>query len=169
MIPAVHRICQDVLNDTRYSNIYLVVVDNSKNLTRHELESNDKVYLIPNTNVGGSGGFARGLLYLKDNGFSHCLFMDDDASCHEESIKRTYAYWSYVVDDRSMGISGILFDENFPVTVLEAGGRWSERGCFGVFQKKNAGSIDDLTVMDSLGYSANYGAWCFFFVFCEIH
>ena len=162
VIPAVHRICQDVLNDTRYSNIYLVVVDNSKNLTRHELESNDKVYLIPNTNVGGSGGFARGLLYLKDNGFSHCLFMDDDASCHEESIKRTYAYWSYVVDDRSMGISGILFDENFPVTVLEAGGRWSERGGFGVFQKKNAGSIDDLTVMDSLGYSANYGAWCFF-------
>jgi len=94
--------------------------------------------LIPNTNVGGSGGFTRGLLYLKDNGFSHCLFMDDDASCHEESIKRTYAYWSYVVDDRSMGISGILFDENFPVTVLEAGGRWSERGWFGVFQKKNA-------------------------------
>jgi len=37
------------------------------------------VQLIPNKNVGGSGGFARGLVEaLQENTYSHFLFMDDD-------------------------------------------------------------------------------------------
>jgi len=49
------------------------------------------VQLIPNKNVGGSGGFARGLVEaLQENTYSHFLFMDDDIELDSESIYRLF-------------------------------------------------------------------------------
>ena len=58
-------------------NLYLIVVDNGQT-TR--LPASDKVTLITNRNLGGAGGFARGLREAHLRGATHCLFMDDDAS-----------------------------------------------------------------------------------------
>ena len=82
----------------------IIVVDNGRTLNAADLESNH-VRVYPNINVGGAGGFARGMMEtLKlEKRPSHVLIMDDDVLVLPESIERTYAllsllrpaYWDY--------------------------------------------------------------------------
>lgn len=70
-------------------NSHFFVIDNGRTLN-HTLEDKS-ISIIPNPNVGGSGGFARGMLEVLKNkaNFTHVLLMDDDVSLCAESIKRT--------------------------------------------------------------------------------
>lgn len=75
-------------------SLHIYVTDNASSLSLDPaLASN--VTIISNPNLGGSGGFARGLIELgrvQDNQhYSHVLFMDDDVLLHPETIYRTYA------------------------------------------------------------------------------
>lgn len=74
------------------------VVDNGKTLS-NEIES-DNIFLFPNKNTGGSGGFARGILEAiqSDSGYTHVILMDDDIEINTESLVRTYALASLVND-----------------------------------------------------------------------
>ena len=70
-------------------NSHFFVIDNGRTLNRTLGDKN--ISIIPNPNVGGSGGFARGMLEVLKNkaNFTHVLLMDDDVSLCAESIKRT--------------------------------------------------------------------------------
>ena len=72
-------------------NLYLHVVDNGQTLEKKDV-SGRHVYLHPNPNVGGSGGFARGMLEAmrQKPAATHVLLMDDDVLVLPESIYRTY-------------------------------------------------------------------------------
>ena len=72
------------------------VVDNGKTLSK-EIESNN-IFLFPNKNTGGSGGFARGILEAVQSGkdYTHVILMDDDVEINTESLGRTYALTSLV-------------------------------------------------------------------------
>jgi galactofuranosylgalactofuranosylrhamnosyl-N-acetylglucosaminyl-diphospho-decaprenol beta-1,5/1,6-galactofuranosyltransferase len=84
---------------------HLFVVDNGQSV---ELDPHPKVTLIPNANLGGSGGFARGLVAAQDNGYTHCLFMDDDASFEMENLVRTMAFLRLADDDRTALAGGMI-------------------------------------------------------------
>lgn len=121
VLPAIKRIAEELLSSSYFKDkIELVVIDNSSNITNDEAHG---CTVIPNKNLGGSGGFTRGLLYLKDNGFSHCLFMDDDATCEIESIKRTYNILQYSNMDR-LAISGGMLYEHKPNILHEKGAKF---------------------------------------------
>ena len=92
VLPAVERLKSDLLQNEEYKDkIALFIVDNSQNLPKI-----DGVTIISNENLGGAGGFTRGLINLQETeGYTHCLFMDDDASCEVESIKRTLSFLEY--------------------------------------------------------------------------
>lgn len=69
---------------------HLFVVDNGRTLSPKEYET-DAVSIIHNANVGGSGGFARGMMAALEAGhFTHVLLMDDDVSIQPESFLRTF-------------------------------------------------------------------------------
>ena len=70
---------------------HMFVVDNGSTLDAEAL-SDDLVTVIPNANVGGAGGFARGMIAAMDSPseFTHVILMDDDVHVFPESIKRTY-------------------------------------------------------------------------------
>lgn len=139
-------------------NIELVVVDNSRSL---EVSEVDGVTILPNENFGGSGGFTRGLLFLKDRGdFTHCLFMDDDAVCEPESIRRAWMMLQFA-DDSRFAVSGSLLRELEPYRLLEMGAR------FDGFVHPLKGGLDvryvhDLLVAERSEERAHYGAWWFF-------
>jgi galactofuranosylgalactofuranosylrhamnosyl-N-acetylglucosaminyl-diphospho-decaprenol beta-1,5/1,6-galactofuranosyltransferase len=159
VLPAIERIKAELLEDPKYKEkIELVVVDNSQNITHEESQG---ITLIPNKNLGGAGGFTRGLLYLKDSGdFTHCLFMDDDASCEIESICRTYSLLSYEQTDR-FAIAGSLLREIEPYRLFEKG------ACFdGVCRPLKSGldmrHIGDLLFAELADKKPNYGGWWFF-------
>lgn len=152
------RIQEQLTSDERFKNkIDLIVVDNSQNITDEESHG---ATIIPNLNLGGSGGFTRGLLHLKDNNYSHCLFMDDDASCEIESIRRAYKLLQYTYIEKS-AIAGSLLREVEPFRLFEKGGYFSEFG-----QPIKSGMdmrlTTDLLLADYNDKRPNYGAWWFF-------
>jgi hypothetical protein len=66
--------------------------------------------LVKNPNLGGAGGFARGLAEARDAGFTHCLFMDDDASMQMEALVRTIAFLRLARSPKA-ALSGAMISE----------------------------------------------------------
>ncbi|MGX9418677.1 glycosyltransferase family 2 protein [Vibrio sp. WJH972] len=160
VVPAIRRIKSELLDDEEFgscTNLY--VIDNSKNIGLDNLY-HGRIKIINNKNLGGSGGFTRGLLELKKNKlFSHCLFMDDDASCEIDSIKRTIAFLMYSGSDTA--ISGSLFRELETSRLVEKGAIFSgmAKPLSNNFNMSNQG---DLILAAECNATPNYGAWWFF-------
>lgn len=89
------------------AEVHLFVVDNGQSV---DLPAHPRLTLIPNANLGGAGGFARGLAAAEDRGFTHCLFMDDDASFMMESLLRTLAFLRLVRSPKA-AVSGAMISE----------------------------------------------------------
>lgn len=88
------RLIQEELlekEDDLAKNTYLHVVDNGRTLSKKEIEGKH-TKLHKNPNVGGSGGFARGMIesLQQKPKATHVLLMDDDVLVLPESIRRTY-------------------------------------------------------------------------------
>ena len=158
VLPAMKRISNELLADPDLSGrIDLIVVDNSQNIDASEAA---RATVIPNKNLGGSGGFTRGLLHLKDSGFSHCLFMDDDASCEMEAIRRTFQILQFAKAP-NLAVAGSMMREDKPYLLHEKGADY--RGTR-VVNLKNG--LDMRRVFDLLRAevpeSVAYGGWWHF-------
>lgn len=159
VLPAIERIRAQVLQRPELQGrITLTVVDNSRNLS---LDTGDGVTVIPNRNLGGTGGFVRGLLSLEDGGrHTHALFMDDDASCEAECILRTYALLRYAHTPR-LAVAGSLLAENEPWHLTEKGARFDGR-CHPLHAGLDMRNLHHLLMIEQSGETADYGGWWFF-------
>ena len=73
-------------------HLQVFISDNGRTLDIPAL-SDENVHIVPNKNVGGSGGFARGLIeimHCPSYRATHVLFMDDDVLIEPEALYRTY-------------------------------------------------------------------------------
>ncbi|WP_026665248.1 glycosyltransferase [Butyrivibrio sp. FC2001] len=72
-------------------HLFIHVVDNGRTLSETEI-SGKNIFLHPNSNSGGAGGFARGMIESmhQERNATHVLLMDDDILILPESIRRTY-------------------------------------------------------------------------------
>ena len=91
------------------------VVDNGRTLDADGL-SDGSVTVHPNDNVGGAGGFARGMIEAMEQmpKATHVLLMDDDVIISPESIIRTYNLLALAKDeyaDAFVGGSMMSIDE----------------------------------------------------------
>ena len=88
-----------------HDHIRMVIVDNGHTVT---VQDGDGVTVIANENLGGAGGFTRGLIAAQETGASHCLFMDDDASIQMEALSRTWWFLAYALDPRTAIAGGMI-------------------------------------------------------------
>ncbi|MCP1167004.1 glycosyl transferase [Limimaricola sp. ASW11-118] len=86
---------------------HLFVVDNGGTA---EIAPHPRVSRVENPNLGGAGGFARGLALAQDGDFTHCLFMDDDASFQMENLVRTIAFLR-LARSEAAAVSGAMISE----------------------------------------------------------
>lgn len=109
-----------------YDNLEIFISDNAKTLDRKKLE-NDKIHIFPNKNVGGSGGFARGLMEIsKTGGFTHALLMDDDILIEPEAIFRTYVMLICLKEQyKDAFIGGAMLRLDHRNIEVESGGIWA--------------------------------------------
>lgn len=82
----------DALRNQTHKIKSIVVINNSSpDGTEEWLKSQDDLHYITQGNVGGAGGFYRGLKYGYENGYDWIWFMDDDvipqADCLEKLMK----------------------------------------------------------------------------------
>ena len=88
------------------------VIDNGRTLDVDKLSSNH-IVISPNENVGGAGGFARGMIESLEQSTpaTHVLLMDDDVEVAPESILRTYHLLRIVNDEyKDAFISGAMLN-----------------------------------------------------------
>lgn len=114
------------------SHFHMHVVDNGRTLDANALAS-DRVAIYPNPNVGGSGGFARGMIAAMEQKpkATHVLLMDDDVAVSPESIKRTYNLLTILNDEYSEAfISGAMLNYEIGEDFWEDIGYMSEDGRF---------------------------------------
>lgn len=139
----------------------LFVIDNGQSLA---LADHPSLTLIANRNLGGSGGFARGLLAAEKGGFSHCLFMDDDAACLAESLVRSVAFLR-LARNPATALAGAMIATNRPWQMWENGARF-DRVCRPRSQGADLRKFRDVLTLQAAALdpaAANfYGGWWFF-------
>ncbi len=110
------------------NKLKVFIVDNGKTLLEEKTEN---IHIFPNKNVGGSGGFTRGLMeLLKENQrgekITHVLLMDDDVIIAPESIIRTWQILSLIKEEyREAFIGGAMLRIDQPSIQVEAGASWN--------------------------------------------
>lgn len=138
--------------------IKITVVDNGRTLVPEDVPD---ATLIANKNLGGTGGFMRSLIHYKDEGeCTHCLFMDDDASCEPSSIFRSHAFVRHAKED-SLAISGAMLSENIQFMQWE-NGAWFDQGCHPLHCDYDLRDPKVLAANEKEEKYKTYGAWWFF-------
>lgn len=98
------------------------VVDNGGTLSESDLPRNVK--LLPCRNLGGSGGFTRGMMACEDAGKSHFLLMDDDIEFDPNIVRRTAAILSVLKKEyETCSIGGAMMSFSAPDVVYENGAK----------------------------------------------
>ncbi|MGO3151483.1 MAG: hypothetical protein ACTIJJ_02515 [Galactobacter sp.] len=148
-------------NSDLAANVRMVIVDNGQSC---DVSGGRGVTVIPNANLGGAGGFARGLLEAKHSGATHCLFMDDDAMIQMEAIERTWWFLAYA-EDPSTAVAGAVVDASHRWRLGENGARF-ELGCHPLYaglDMRDRGMVFGME-FESTWQEADdlYGGWWFF-------
>lgn len=141
--------------------LHVQVVDNGKSA---EIPASDKVTPYPNSNLGGAGGFARGLLEAEKGGFTHGLFMDDDASFHMENLARTYIFLA-LAKDPNTAVSGAMINNTHKWAMWE-NGAYFDGSCHPLH---NGTDLRDRYAVTQMEFKSArpqsktlYGGWWFF-------
>lgn len=101
-------------NVAEHFNVH--VIDNGRTLDCVDLQS-EHIRIHPNPNVGGSGGFAYGMMIATEQipEATHVLLMDDDVEVLPESFIRTYNVLSLAKDEYSEAfLSGAMMSLEEP-------------------------------------------------------
>jgi len=142
-------------------HVHVQVVDNGHSA---DIRASATVTPLTNHNYGGAGGFARGLFEAQKAGFSHCLFMDDDASFHMENITRAYVFLA-LAKDRRAAVAGSMIT-NARKWAMWENGAWFDGSCHPMFCGTDLRGSDAVRQMEFESARPApptlYGGWWFF-------
>ncbi len=113
-------------------HFHMYVMDNGRTLDADAL-SGDGVSILPNDNVGGAGGFTRGMIEAMEQTpkATHILMMDDDVAVSPESIKRTFNLLRIVRDEYAEAfVSGAMLNYEIGDEQWEDMGFMTREGTF---------------------------------------
>ena len=145
-----------------YGHLDVFISDNGQTLNVEALQS-DRVHVFPNKNVGGAGGFARGMVEIlkmsSARPFTHVLVMDDDVLIHADAIVRTYRLLQFLKPEYTgKTVAGAM---------LRLDDRSKQHECCGLwdgFVVHNYKMLLDLTDIKDILFNENedlpnYNAW----------
>lgn len=120
--------------------------------------------VIKNPNLGGAGGFTRGLKTVVERGLSsHVLFMDDDASFLPESLRRTISLLRFTKSP-NLAISGAMITEAQRWRMWENGATFNQR-CIPIDNGRDLRDFNEVVriSMAQPRHAPNkYGGWWYF-------
>lgn len=110
------------------NHLQIYIADNGKTLDGQNL-SGQAVHIFPNKNVGGAGGFTRGLIEIKRDPLyraTHALFMDDDVLIEPEALFRTYTFLLCIKEAyMDAFIGGAMLRLDLQNIQVESGATWN--------------------------------------------
>ncbi len=117
-------------NSPLYEKLDIFISDNGKSLEKNVFLSN-KIHVFDNKNVGGAGGFTRGLIEIlrsvsSGNPITHVLLMDDDILLDPEVLVRTYVLLSLLKREyKDAVIGGSMLRSDKQNIQVESGAIWN--------------------------------------------
>lgn len=145
-----HSVISDELN--------VIVVDNGNSLGTFQSQY---VRIVPNRNLGGSGGFARGMIEALECGdrYTHVLLMDDDISFETEVLVRTVQFLKVLKElGKPICIGGQMLIENEPTIQYESGGRFINGRLYAFGQGIDLSNSEAL-IENEKETESHYNAW----------
>lgn len=138
-------------------HLQIHIVDNGRTLDVN-CGNNPRIRIHPNKNVGGAGGFARGMiesLRASSNGLvepTHILVMDDDISVLPEAFIRTYNLLRIVNNKyREAFVSGAMMAMQTPNEQFEDIGHITKNGWYETIKRHyNMFEINDVCENESI-------------------
>ncbi|MCM1086862.1 MAG: hypothetical protein NC419_01815 [Muribaculaceae bacterium] len=158
---------EQIFSDTEYANAFCWnIIDNGQTLTE-QTSYEESIRIFHNKNVGGAGGFARGMIesLRQPKMPTHILLMDDDVNVFPESFKRIYKLLSILKPEYSdYFVSGAMLNMDVANIQHENTGILVEAGYC-----KPINSGLDMNLWDSVvcnevindGVKYQYAAWWF--------
>ena len=139
------------------------IVDNGKTLKE---QSDIYVKILHNRNVGGAGGFAKGIIEsLRQDAPTHVLLMDDDVHVSPESFKRLYRLLNILRDEYAdYFVSGSMLNMDVPYIQHENTGRIDKDGyCVPLHSGRDLRHWDQIVLNEEIDDSVEnrYAAWWF--------
>lgn len=134
----------------------LIVIDNGKTLGPFQ---NEHIKIVHNVNLGGSGGFTRGIIEALNCGenYTHVLLMDDDISFESEILIRTVQLLKVLKQENNC-IGGQMLIDSSPLIQYEAGGRFLHGRLYANGEGLNLSKIADL-FQNEKEKETDYNAW----------
>lgn len=148
--------------ETLRGKLRVLVVDNARNIA-FDTASNAPLTVLQNPNLGGAGGFARGIIHLRNEGWAtHILLMDDDITLEPDALVRTFAMFTFARDEK-LCIHGAMLSEERAWMQFEAGSKYRWRS---LYPLRAIGREDDLrgrklALRDLKEKKFAYTAWWF--------
>ena len=122
-----------------------------------------RLRVVEQANLGGAGGFGRGLIeLLDDTDVSHAVFLDDDIRLEPESLARMHAFFTLATGD--CGLGGHMLDMMNPAMLYEAGAAlgdsWWMQPIAHMQDVRSPDVLNSLLQLPPMHYN---GWWCFGF------
>lgn len=134
------------------------VIDNGHTLKEDDVRG---VHLVYNKNLGGSGGFTRGIIeVLSRNNFTHILLSDDDVVYPTEIFRKTISLLSFAKNPEKMAVGAAMLKLDKPFVQHELGADWNKR-CMHVVSPKRGFDLTKQAALvknEELG-DCDYSAW----------
>lgn len=136
-------------------SVRVTVVDNGGTL---ELCNDPRLRVIRNRNLGGSGGYARGIMGAHDDS-THVVLMDDDTEIDPETVYRIWAFAS-CLDPEHAGctIGGTMLRMDAPTVVHESSALMGRRVTVSNDHGSDLSGLEGCLELNR-GKGSNYNAW----------
>ncbi len=146
-----------------HGHLKVYISDNGNTLPQETGDGSDDIKITGNRNVGGAGGFTRGLIEIMNDRDSfnatHVLMMDDDVVVTPEALFRTYMLLRCRREEyAAMSIGGAMLRMDRQSIQVEAGASWNA----GRLVSNKAGidlSLGENCLLNEIEEYTEYNAW----------
>ena len=160
-------IIRNALNFSRIfgnsDSVSYFIADNACTLEKNDLPENDNIHLFHNRNLGGSGGFSRGIYEILESGedYTHIILTDDDINIDWRVLEKLSSFLSLLKPEFSeLCAGGGMFDRDCQCVQYEAGALCRNRSLEGIEMNLDMSDRNNILRAMSAEKPDYCGWWC---------
>lgn len=146
-----------------YGHLKVFVTDNGSTVETSLVQDNN-IFVCHNPNIGGAGGFTRGLLEIlkySESKITHAIFMDDDVEIEIEGILRAFCLLKILkAEFQNAFIAGAMLRLDKKYIQHENGALWKMGNCNFINRGLDLRHFKNV-VYNELDAERDYAAWWF--------